>query len=79
MRNALRLSDLEPGDNAIVLHGPNPRANRRLAILGLIDGTRLRIELRCRDGHLIVCSEDERFRISARHAEQIWVCPPARR
>ncbi|WP_078118292.1 ferrous iron transport protein A [Thiosocius teredinicola] len=75
MNKTLRLSDLEPGDDAVIMHASSHWTSRRLTLLGLIDGARLRLELRCRDGNLVVSSEDERFHIPARHAQQIWVAP----
>ncbi len=75
MNNTLRLSDLEPGDDAVIIRASSHWTCRRLSLLGLIDGAHLRLELRCRDGNLVVSSDDERFHIPARHAQQIWVAP----
>lgn len=74
-RAGRRLNRMLTGERATITHADDPATERRMIMLGLIDGVELEIETRGRGGDLIVIAEGDRYHIPARFAENIWVVP----
>lgn len=68
-----RLSELDTGDAAAIAFTRNANTGRRMLVLGLVDGVRIQIESRDRNGDLIIAADGDRFHVRARHADSIWV------
>ena len=70
-----RLSDVLTGERAVIVRSENPIIDRRMMVLGLIDGVEVEIETRDRRGDLVLITEGKRFHILAHYAKKIWVDP----
>lgn len=70
-----RLSDTPTGARVLIERGNDPMIERRLIILGLIDGVEIEIESRGRRGDLIVKAAGDRFHITSHEAQRIRVQP----
>ena len=71
--NLRRLSELRTGEAALIAFTRHAQTGRRMLVLGLVDGVRIEIETRDRNGDLIIVAGGDRFHVRARHAELIWV------
>jgi Fe2+ transport system protein FeoA len=68
-----RLSELRTGEQATIAFTRSRPTGRRMLVLGLIDGVRIQVETRDRNGDLIITAEGGRFHVRSSHAERIWV------
>lgn len=60
---------------AQILDATDPATLRLLILLGLIDGSEVRVEARDFRGGITIEAEGRRMHIPARFAERIWVRP----
>ena len=70
-----RLSEVLTGERAIIVRSESPIIDRRMMVLGLIDGVEIEIETRGRRGDLVLLTEGKRFHILGHYADKIWVDP----
>lgn len=59
----------------MIVDGATLATQRRMLVLGLVDGIEIEIETRGRHGDVIIICDAARYLISAFHAEHIWVEP----